>query len=268
MCQDNKKGKISAFSPVKWILLSILAVIGVAVGYWLVLQKLIPESQIAGQFGDAFGTINAIFSGLAFCGLLIALHMQRKELEYQREELQLTRQEMEKSTKAQEESSKQLAEQASLIRQQHNEEYRPFINAYFDLKEYYLCLILENSGKMPAYKVELLVENGLCIPDTAFENELNKVISSCKLDVFPPGAKYSMRLAQWFRIQKNADKITDNMQLRISFTHKGIDEKFITSIGISHLKLLSLNEETQTSVLKEINMTLTNIKQVISNLKK
>ncbi len=44
----------------------------------------------AGQVGDAFGAINALFSGLAFAGVLWAIHLQQKQLEEQRREVQQT----------------------------------------------------------------------------------------------------------------------------------------------------------------------------------
>ena len=48
----------------------------------------------AGQFGDFFGAINALFSGFAFIGLTYTIHMQRQELELQRKELRAQRKEM------------------------------------------------------------------------------------------------------------------------------------------------------------------------------
>lgn len=65
-----------------------------------------------GTFGDQFGAVNALFSGLAFAGLIYTiilqrhdlklqrrdLHYQRRELELNRKELELTRQEMEEQT--------------------------------------------------------------------------------------------------------------------------------------------------------------------------
>lgn len=51
-----------------------------------------------GTFGDMFGAVNSLFSGLAFAGVIIAIFLQRKELEFQREELELTRGEFEKQT--------------------------------------------------------------------------------------------------------------------------------------------------------------------------
>lgn len=55
-----------------------------------------------GAFGDLFGSINALFSGLAFAGLIVAILLQRQELQLQREELQETRQELARTADAQE----------------------------------------------------------------------------------------------------------------------------------------------------------------------
>ena len=48
-----------------------------------------------GQFGDMFGAANALFSALAFSGLVIAILFQTQELQAQREQLALQRAEME-----------------------------------------------------------------------------------------------------------------------------------------------------------------------------
>ncbi len=41
----------------------------------------------AGVFGDSFGVLNSLFSGLAFAGVIITILLQRDELRLQREEL-------------------------------------------------------------------------------------------------------------------------------------------------------------------------------------
>ena len=46
-----------------------------------------------GAFGDMFGSINALFSGLAFGGIIFTILLQRKELKLQRKELRDTRKE-------------------------------------------------------------------------------------------------------------------------------------------------------------------------------
>ncbi|MNZ51342.1 hypothetical protein D3C78_691520 [compost metagenome] len=48
----------------------------------------------SGVFGDSFGLLTSLFSGLAFAGLIITIAMQREELTLQREELTLTRKEL------------------------------------------------------------------------------------------------------------------------------------------------------------------------------
>lgn len=44
--------------------------------------------------GDSFGSVNALFSGLAFAGLIYTIFMQREELALQRTELAMQREQM------------------------------------------------------------------------------------------------------------------------------------------------------------------------------
>jgi hypothetical protein len=73
-------------------------------------MRLFVENDLGklGQAGDLFGSVNALFSGLAFAGVIVAILLQREELTLQREELTLTREELTKSAKAQDESQKAL----------------------------------------------------------------------------------------------------------------------------------------------------------------
>jgi hypothetical protein len=57
-----------------------------------------------GTFGDMFGGVNALFSGLAFLGIIISIRLQSKELKATKEELA-------RSASAQEKSEKALAQQ-------------------------------------------------------------------------------------------------------------------------------------------------------------
>lgn len=49
------------------------------------------NQELQGLFGDKFGAINALFSALAFAGIIFTIFLQRKELKLQRQELQDTR---------------------------------------------------------------------------------------------------------------------------------------------------------------------------------
>lgn len=60
----------------------------------LLIFSLLPSWSERGQFGDLFGAVNALFSGLAFAGLFYTIYLQREELALQREELRLQREEM------------------------------------------------------------------------------------------------------------------------------------------------------------------------------
>lgn len=59
---------------------------------WLLLNN---DIHNRGTFGDMFGGVNALFSGLAFGGVVFAILLQRKELILQRKELKFTRAEFE-----------------------------------------------------------------------------------------------------------------------------------------------------------------------------
>ncbi len=71
-----------------------------------------------GTFGDSFGAINSLFSGLAFAGIIYTIILQKNELQLQRQELAFTRKELERSALAQEESEKSLKEQSRLMEEQ------------------------------------------------------------------------------------------------------------------------------------------------------
>ena len=73
-------------------------IVFVVIGIWLftpyAVSSLYPSMIEQGQFGDLYGSINALFSGLAFVGLIFTIYMQKEELALQREELRLQREEM------------------------------------------------------------------------------------------------------------------------------------------------------------------------------
>src|SRR6266571_2806635 len=65
-------------------------------------------------FGEMFGAVNALFSGLAFAGVICAILLQREDLSLQRTELQLTRAQHTASAKANRAAAESLADQARL----------------------------------------------------------------------------------------------------------------------------------------------------------
>ncbi|WP_053978180.1 hypothetical protein [Mangrovimonas xylaniphaga] len=113
--------------------LYILLVIVVAV--WILsiyaVQLFLPKLEDKALLGDSFGTINSLFSGLAFAGIIYTILLQRKELALQRQELKETRLELERSANAQEKSETQQKRQSENLKQTAK------LNALSTLVSYY-----------------------------------------------------------------------------------------------------------------------------------
>jgi len=62
--------------------------------------------QDSAKLGDAFGSLNTLFSGLAFAAIIFTIILQMEELRLQREELKDTRKVLAKSAKAHQELKK------------------------------------------------------------------------------------------------------------------------------------------------------------------
>lgn len=75
-------------------LLEIIGFIIFVVLTWLGLGYFASTREEPGVFGDMFGAVNALFSGLAFAGLIYTIWLQRIELRLQRRELEATRHEL------------------------------------------------------------------------------------------------------------------------------------------------------------------------------
>ncbi|HAB16603.1 MAG TPA: hypothetical protein PLX89_11895 [Verrucomicrobiota bacterium] len=97
----------------RWMVVFVLVL---TAGYWwLTARILLPDplpadgsalvstnntaSGLRGQFGDMFGGLNALFSGLAFAGVVYALLLQRRDLQQQHDGLQLQREAFEEQVK-------------------------------------------------------------------------------------------------------------------------------------------------------------------------
>ena len=100
-----------------WITVGILTAIFLC---WVlapfILNIFLNSPEQRGMFGDSYGALNSLFSGLAFAGVIIAILLQRKELILQREELALTRAELKRSASAHEESGNYLGEQSQVLK--------------------------------------------------------------------------------------------------------------------------------------------------------
>lgn len=112
-----KKAMIEEKTPQKkdQTLLYLLLVVTLAWGMFWMLMIVSPDFadetlgwSKRGQFGDMFGAINALFSGLAFAGIIYSIRQQNEDLEIQREVLKLTLIELTKSADAQRKAEEAL----------------------------------------------------------------------------------------------------------------------------------------------------------------
>ena len=83
-------------------------------GSWILIYSGFWGMEQRGQFGDMFGAVNSLFSGLAFAGVVIAIYMQSQELGLQRKELKLAREAQEKSEQALRAQVEQMQKTAEL----------------------------------------------------------------------------------------------------------------------------------------------------------
>lgn len=92
----------------RWPLVLVVFVLSVwGVSWWLITSSVFLKGWAErGTFGDMFGAVNALFSGLAFAGVIYAIILQRQELRLQRLELEQTRKELEGQKEQLEEQSK------------------------------------------------------------------------------------------------------------------------------------------------------------------
>lgn len=73
----------------------VIAIVGLWIGITFVVVNWGPDvGPSGGVKGDAFGAVNALFSGLALAGVIVAILLQSEELKLQRKELKHTRKEL------------------------------------------------------------------------------------------------------------------------------------------------------------------------------
>lgn len=92
--KENMKPKPSDSISISLIVFIFSCVLILWVLTLIIISVLFDTPQDRGLFGDMFGSVNALFSGLAFAGVIVALILQKKELSLQRAELEQTREEL------------------------------------------------------------------------------------------------------------------------------------------------------------------------------
>ncbi|MFE4709501.1 hypothetical protein ACFRAM_01395 [Paenibacillus sp. NPDC056722] len=106
--EDKQKEVGNTYKPMIWLIVTVvlLWVINLFTGIWL--------KDDGGTFGDMFGAVNALFSGLAFAGLIFTIMLQRKDLALQYRTLELQLKEMKEQSDSSKETTNQLERQQQL----------------------------------------------------------------------------------------------------------------------------------------------------------
>ena len=123
-----------------WV--AVCIVIIVCVAYFLLFYFLIPVNmEKRGQFGDMFGFIGALFSGLAFAGLIVTMLQQREDLQNQKDEIYLQRQDLEAQTEALRLQKEEIAQTNKELKEQNKTiMLQRFENTFFNMLDFQMRL--------------------------------------------------------------------------------------------------------------------------------
>lgn len=144
MCSKKKPKKSQEKEKTQIIRIILFSLFGVFVlwGLTFLLFLIKTESFSKGEFGDMFGAVNALFSGLAFAGLIITLFLQRQELGLQREELEQTREELKN-------------QRAEFEKENETLKYQRFENLFYNMlnlqQEIVIGLRFDYDDEVPVY---------------------------------------------------------------------------------------------------------------------
>ena len=148
---------------------SVCIVIIVCVAYFLLFYFVVPVNmEKRGQFGDMFGFIGALFSGLAFAGLIVTMLQQREDLQNQKDEIILQRKDLEAQTEAlrlQKEEIAQTNKELELQRQEMAEQNKTimlqrFENTFFNMLSFQMniCEQVKCSTSVSSIKGDAAIE--------------------------------------------------------------------------------------------------------------
>lgn len=129
MREHQETEKRPAF--IKTFIMSGLVIVTFTIIYWVIMYALYKTKTCEpwlepNEFGDMFGFLSCLFSGLAFAGIIVTIRQQSFDLELQRNELRRANEEAAGQTKQFEEQTKQFKEQIALSQrsQEQDEFYR------------------------------------------------------------------------------------------------------------------------------------------------
>lgn len=112
----------------------------------------VPGENTRGTFGDQFGAVNALFSGLAFTGLIYTIILQRRDLEIQRHDLKLQREEIALNRKEMEEQTAEFEKQNETLKIQR------FENTFFNMLSQFQKVVNSLTASYKSRGEEIMVD--------------------------------------------------------------------------------------------------------------
>ncbi len=122
---NNPQEKTNSRKFFLWFTIIAIGVVLLCIGYGLVMY----ECDNRGTFGDMFGAVGALFSGLAFAGVIVTMLQQSETLKLQREDLRNQTEAIELQRQEIANTNKELQEQNKTIKLQR------FENTFFNMLE-------------------------------------------------------------------------------------------------------------------------------------
>lgn len=172
------------------------------------IMLVVPEWQDRSAIGDMFGAVNALFAGLAFAGIIIAIYLQTQELGLQRQELAETRTELQRQAEAQEKSEMALSDQVHALHRQADALiaqtealHRPYISIWVEMGSDTLRqLRIVNVGRSTAENLRLSIDKsfypfGMKDIPNVFRNLAECFLFTQELRAFEPGTTIYFALA-------------------------------------------------------------------------
>ena len=91
-----------------------LTIIALWLGSAALIVHFLDDWTQRGAFGDLFGSVNALFSGLAFAGVLYTIFLQRQEIERNRDDIEANRRNQQHAKKVMDAQLKQMKQTTRL----------------------------------------------------------------------------------------------------------------------------------------------------------
>lgn len=208
------------------LLLSVLVIWAIWAGITAVSYTKLEDAALA---GDKFGGITALFSGLAFAGLIFTLFVQKKELEYQRKELTHLVTETRETKDHLEAQAHHLKSQSDFVGKQ------TFENSFFQLLASFNAnlqsITVQDRVNGPDIKgadaLEVIYRrayNSLKAQDVGFHNNYHKFYAQNKNDLGP-----------YFRQMYNILKFLKNSEVKEKAFYSNVLRAQLTSAELSLL---------------------------------